>query len=114
MKGRIEALDPRTTAQVKALLESKMRPIYFALFEDELQKNHEHLIFGNDNNLNISFDPLQNKGQKNDSLLINQDSESDCNSLNSFTKEQDKKDKDCIEFIGNESLSDDGNLQDLL
>ena len=114
LRCRLAEAAPDTAVKVKALLEAKVRPLHFALFADEMQKHTEHLIFGTDNNLNISFDPLRNQGPKNDSLVINQNSESDSNLLDSFTGSQKKKDKKEIEFNGNESLSDDLNLQDLL
>ena len=112
-KNLIMGMSEDQRTKVKVFLEIKMRPIFYSIFEDEIKKRNEQLVFKQENSLNISFEPKNQNNKDDGSLLMNRDSDDNFDLNNSFLEKAKKTSKDSIEFNGNDSFSDDGKLKDL-
>lgn len=68
---KVDSLDEGARLKLRDFLKYKMRPVYTTVFQTECVKDsYEHLIIGNPNNLDISFEPRDHDQKQNSSLEI--------------------------------------------
>ena len=110
-REKIGFLDQENQTKLRDFLRSKMRTFFFSIFSEEIknQKN-DNVIFGLENNLNISFEH-QHISDKNSSLIMERGSGNGSQMAGGFIE---KSRKDSFELAQDDSFLEDKELKDLL
>lgn len=102
-------------SKIRTFLKSKMKKIYFMIFEDEMREHkYEHLIIGHESNLNISFEPQYCSPKNNSSLVIEQHSQNNSTIFDDLSAKNAKGSKVSVQNNQNDSFLEDKELNDLL